>query len=188
MPTKTKTEYETVEKTIEYTECGVPGCPNTDEDKELIELAVNPKYEEKEIKNPVVVKQCDSFHEAEELVKEEQAEARGSRMPLGVEKAIDAHDVNRSSDGLYGFGYEYEYLTKSADADASFFVCQNCLKNHFEAVPDDYDPEKVEKIHTKEGSVEVIQFEDAIIEENEVVLFGVFLIIQLSIILFLLLM
>lgn len=49
MPKKTKKEYETVEKEIEYTECDVPSCFNTDENKELIELAVNPTYKTKKM-------------------------------------------------------------------------------------------------------------------------------------------
>jgi len=107
MPTKTRKEYETVEKEIEYRECDVPGCVRTDGENEIVELAVNPRYGKKE--TPHMYKKCPEL-------------------------------------GMKVF---------KARSDVSFFVCQNCLKNHFEAVPDDYDGENVSEIEVERGRITI---------------------------------
>lgn len=142
MPKKTKKEYETVEKEIEYTECDVPGCFHTDEEKELIELAVNPRYTVESWQEPTVIEICDDFNEAEEWVHKQN-------------KHMQKQGV--SFNGNIGYGYKNQEHVKEAKSDASFFVCQYCLKNHFDAVPDRYNPDKVTEIDSKKGRLVITQ-------------------------------
>jgi hypothetical protein len=173
MPTKTKTEYETVEKTIEYTECGVPSCLNTDEDKELIELAVNPRYEYEEHKDPVIVEAFDEREDARLRKDKEIAERR--RREAISQKPPGFVDIREEAKRKYAFGYDYSIERQEAQTDASFYVCQDCLKNHFEAVPDRYNPENVKEIEAKDGRVVVEQEENYLIPYDAVIVVGAIL-------------
>lgn len=148
MPKKTKKEYETVEKTIKYTECDVPGCFNTDENKELIELAVNPRYKSERWKEPTIIEQVGDLQEAEEWVSEQKY--KNQKMNRSSDR------FNSFDDNDYAYGYAHRETTKEAKSDTKFHVCQHCLKKHFEAVPDRYNPEKVTEIETNTGRRRVV--------------------------------
>lgn len=141
MPVKTKKEYETVEKEIEYTECDVPSCFRTDEEYELIELAVNPKYKEQSWDEPSVIKVCESKDEARQMVMEDERH-RAEVCPSFLDNIE------------YAFGHNHKTEIINAKNDAEFFVCQHCLKNHLGV---DIEPEKVNEIDTdtKSGGVVV---------------------------------
>lgn len=142
MPTKTKTEYETVEKNITYIECDVPGCFHTDEKYEVIELAVNPKYDYEEYKEPTVIQQVDSQMKAQEWVDKRKPHLNK------IGSTENFHD-----EVSYAYGYKRKQKGTNARADASFFVCASCLKNHFEVVPDRYEPKNVNNIEGRKGGL-----------------------------------
>jgi antibiotic biosynthesis monooxygenase (ABM) superfamily enzyme len=146
MPKKTKKEYETVEKEIKYTECDVPGCFHTDEEKELIELAVNPRYTVTTEERPTIVAEFDDYMEADKWVYSEEKKLRDSKISHGFDDEISYHG-----------GYTTMKQATEARSDASFFVCQDCLKNHFDAVPDRYNPEQVSEIDSKKGRLVITQ-------------------------------
>jgi hypothetical protein len=126
MPTKTKTEFETVEKEIEYTECDVPGCFNTDEETEMVDLAVNPRYDVKEEPEYKIVKEFDEMCRAKAYLRKKRTKASCA------------------------VGYRNRTNTKNARCDVNFFVCHHCL-SHVLGV--DIDPEKVTDAAPENGDV-----------------------------------
>jgi len=130
MPTKTKTEFETVEKEIEYTECDVPGCFNTDEETEMVDLAVNPRYDVKQKPEYEFVKKFDERSKARNYMQKKRAKRAKASCAVG---------------------YRDRKSTKNARCNVNFFVCHHCLSNVLGV--DDIDPEKVTDAAPENGDV-----------------------------------
>lgn len=176
MTEKTKTEYETVEKEETYVECDMGGCFNTDEQWEMVDFAVNPRYDKSERKEPQVIEVVDDRMEAEEWVIEQKERQRANRN-LEQELAIEKHSLKSEGFIPPGVGQGVKgdistkpakgYITKSTtskpECDAELHVCLSCLSQVFGI---DIDPDGVCDVDASSGRVRIAEETNAWIDED----------------------
>jgi len=164
MTQKTKTEYETVEKT--FIECDVDGCSRTDEEWEMIDLAVNPEYLREGYKEPQVIEVVDHKGKADEWVKDKK------------EKMVrDFSNMHKPA-----YGYMHRKRWSNPQCSEKFDICIGCLSEIFGI---SVDPEDVCEIEADRGGMTIIEetSESVLNEKIKFWLFGMLTVVFLLLIL-----
>lgn len=152
MSKKKVKDYKTVSETKTIIECDVPSCFNTSKSKEMVEMAVNPRFSFRERKEPVVIEEGLGYSEAHSQVAD-------------LERKLTREKLE---DGRWGVGYQYKNEFLQAKSDATFHVCSNCLKNHFGV--EGIVPNNVDDIKKNDGNVVIEQTKEGLIVVNDVTL------------------
>lgn len=126
-------EYETVEKTDTITVCD--HCGRTENDIDVIDIAINPKVRKKEEWN--IVEVHDDAIDAQESLRD----INYNRVAPNIRNGLNQTGVART------------YKTVDAEADASADLCASCIAEFFDV---DIEPEhNVEGVEINGGDVTI---------------------------------
>jgi len=140
MAQETITDYEAVEKKRTITVCD--NCGRTDEESEMVTVAINPRQKVDENSEIQLINVFDDEAEAE-------AEFHKYKKNEREYKKISRR----------GIGREKKYKTVDMKASATADVCSSCLTELFDV---DVEPEEIEDIDVKNGGININTIEERI--------------------------
>ena len=126
-------DYETVEKERTIAVCD--NCGRTDEESEMVTVAINPRKKLKEEKQLQLVKTFEDEYDAERFINEHQH----PQMP-------------QTDSNQYGVGWNYNERIIDMNASATADVCTSCLTKLFDI---DVDPEEIDDIDIRDGEMKI---------------------------------